>query len=456
MLTLPAMNPFCRRWPPPLFTAIRLTEKLHICGRATASAKETIRCVQEDTTAVTYYCDDFSLRRIDSIGQVIASRFLNSINPWVGATISGSTTGAGVVVSLDDPNKPHNFVMAYTLGDKKIALIKVVDGVETLVANPSFRSGSYIDGELLEVRKMDSNYQVYYGGKQVGTDYTINDASVINNQYVGLVSFDSSSSFGPFYARSSDADYPIPTWPNWYAGATYPKGNGVISIRFDDGRIQDYNLVYPLLAARGITAGFAIIRTGMTAGDVNFMTLAQVLELQAAGMEMMCHSLTHTADPPTLELFINETARACLEEQMIGLNISSFVQPGTWLGACDFTSPKQYGTPDEVVLRQYFKCYEAYLVPFDLDRLYKLPRTNRWGVNHLESEATLSELTGMIDDAINNHMGCEVMFHSESIGTTTGISVAHFTTFLDYIQTKVKAGTLTVLTPTQQLFATPE
>jgi len=86
-----------------------------------------------------------------------------------------------------------------------------------------------------------------------------------------------------------------------------------------------------------------------------------------------------------------------------------------------------------------------------------MPRITKWGVQHVTGDTmTLANLETLVDGIISNHQGTTLLFHSYLLNTGGGnLSLADFTTLLDYIKSKKDLGTLTVLTPTQQLFATP-
>lgn len=64
------------------------------------------------------------------------------------------------------------------------------------------------------------------------------------------------------------------------------------SMTFDGGRSSQYTQVFPLLVSKGISATF-YIQTDVI-GTADHMTWAQVKEMHDAGMDMQCHSKTHT------------------------------------------------------------------------------------------------------------------------------------------------------------------
>jgi len=64
-----------------------------------------------------------------------------------------------------------------------------------------------------------------------------------------------------------------------------------IILTFDDGYLDHYTTVYPLLRQYGFTGTFFVV--GNFIGQPGYMTLEQIAELAAAGMEIGGHTQTH-------------------------------------------------------------------------------------------------------------------------------------------------------------------
>lgn len=64
-----------------------------------------------------------------------------------------------------------------------------------------------------------------------------------------------------------------------------------IVLTFDDGWKDHYSTVFPLLKKYGLKATFFIVAGSV--GSSSYMDWPQILEMQAAGMDMESHSLTH-------------------------------------------------------------------------------------------------------------------------------------------------------------------
>lgn len=191
---------------------------------------------------------------------VIAGAVSTFGTPWTYATRSQSYR-FGVVVALDNPANPQNYVVGYFDG-RFFGLNKVLGRVETSLV--SVDSGSYDlhawgDGELLEIRRTGNAFSLWYAGRQLGTDQSITDAAIINNLYVGLYSQSPLATFTDFHIREYGTEYPVPDYSG-YAPATYTDGQGILSLRFDDNDHENYDYVLGQLTSRGLVGSFAIIR----------------------------------------------------------------------------------------------------------------------------------------------------------------------------------------------------
>jgi peptidoglycan/xylan/chitin deacetylase (PgdA/CDA1 family) len=69
--------------------------------------------------------------------------------------------------------------------------------------------------------------------------------------------------------------------------------NGKMVIAFDDGGVSQYNAAYPELLSRGIGATFYVISDEIGVGSC--MTWANLQTMDAAGMDIQCHTKDHTA-----------------------------------------------------------------------------------------------------------------------------------------------------------------
>jgi peptidoglycan/xylan/chitin deacetylase (PgdA/CDA1 family) len=66
-----------------------------------------------------------------------------------------------------------------------------------------------------------------------------------------------------------------------------------IILTFDDGYVDHYTNVFPILQEMGMTATFFIITGFIDANDSNYLTWDQISQMSAAGMSMESHTKTH-------------------------------------------------------------------------------------------------------------------------------------------------------------------
>lgn len=111
-----------------------------------------------------------------------------------------------------------------------------------------------------------------------------------------------------------NADFPLPDKP--------------IIITFDDGYLDNYTNVFPVLQKYAMKASFYII-TGMV-GIENRLTSAHIREMQAAGMDFGSHTVTHRflADLTTKEAEVELTQSKYDLEQILGKTVDFIAYPG--------------------------------------------------------------------------------------------------------------------------------
>ncbi len=130
--------------------------------------------------------DDLSLVEMTT-AELIASRAWGAsptLTAQVGATIPVGVMG-GLVVDLDSPSNPQNYVFCIAQRSLWYQAFKVVAGVPTLLFTASIFS-PYADGRIIKIAKSGTTYKFYYNNVQVGTDQTISDAAIINNTHHGM------------------------------------------------------------------------------------------------------------------------------------------------------------------------------------------------------------------------------------------------------------------------------
>jgi hypothetical protein len=244
-----------------------------------------------------------------------------------------------------------------------------------------------------------------------------------------------------------------------FSAPTYTAGQAIVSLRFDDSYIYNYSHVFPRLVAAGLTAGFGVPRALL--GQVNQMTKDQLLEMQAADMEIMGHSRYHTnPDPATWAAYIDESEMPGDELRRLGLNVWSFVQPGAWTAAYNWDTLADLSTPKQEVLEQHFLSNWASIYDPDHDSLtFNLPHAHVWGVNsNGGTYGTYASLKAWVDVAIAAGTSLPLSFHANHFvgcgNLEDGLSLTDLELLLACLADEQTAGHLLVMTPTEQLFAT--
>jgi hypothetical protein len=127
------------------------------------------------------------------------------------ALTSTAATEAGLILNLDSPSSPSNFILAYHDGIN-IHLIKVVAGTYSSLINTA---ATYSAGSSLQVTTTRSGdnllIDVKYNGSTVGTQQTISDAGIVNNTNIGLFSTYTANAFDNFYVISNTQNTPTAT-----------------------------------------------------------------------------------------------------------------------------------------------------------------------------------------------------------------------------------------------------
>jgi len=165
-----------------------LVQYMSTCRSTTfVGAQERLTFERTAGTSASLFVDDFTAAKL-----TLATMFAWMDAKQANVTVKGAwilTNGAlgGVIINLDNPTTPLNFVYAYHTGPDgdTISLFKCVAGVySNVLVN---QSAAYVEGANVEVRKTASTtYQLWYNGAQIGADQTISDAGIISNTYHGL------------------------------------------------------------------------------------------------------------------------------------------------------------------------------------------------------------------------------------------------------------------------------
>lgn len=120
--------------------------------------------------------------------------------------------------------------------------------------------------------------------------------------------------------------------------------NKYIALSFDDGYKDNYTNAFPLLKKYGAKATFAIIDNRID-GDV-YMTEADIKEMQAAGMEIGSHTISHNPlaeiEPKYLEWEIG-VSKYKLEQRFPGAKVTTLAYPNGSYNQEIIAALKKYG-----------------------------------------------------------------------------------------------------------------
>jgi hypothetical protein len=138
-----------------------------------------------------------------SVKQAILSTLFASINSrlancnLIAPPISTfqTVTQAGIVLRLDSPTNPQNFVIAYCDGNGYVKIEKCVNGTYTTLSTVAAAYGAT---KYFSAKMNGSSISIYYGTTNFGTliaTVTVSDATVVNNTRHGLFSTYSGNQF---------------------------------------------------------------------------------------------------------------------------------------------------------------------------------------------------------------------------------------------------------------------
>ena len=162
-----------------------------------AGINERLQFVGEAAAAGTLYVDNISVREISN-KNLFQTRQFPTFNVMASAkvTVTGNGVVAGVVINLDDPDDPQNYMIAYHDGTN-CKLDKCVNGVIT----PDVITGAaaYIAGFTVDVYKSGTTVRLYYNKALIGFGVVANE-EIISNCYHGIFSNAVTGTLNDFFA----------------------------------------------------------------------------------------------------------------------------------------------------------------------------------------------------------------------------------------------------------------
>lgn len=116
-----------------------------------------------------------------------------------------------------------------------------------------------------------------------------------------------------------------------------------IVLTFDDGYLDNYTNAFPILQKYSMKASFEII-TGMV-GEIDRMTIPQIREMEAAGMDFGSHTVTHRslAELDRKDASTELTKSKADLEQIIGKAVDFIAYPGGFYTAETINIAQQAG-----------------------------------------------------------------------------------------------------------------
>jgi peptidoglycan/xylan/chitin deacetylase (PgdA/CDA1 family) len=234
----------------------------------------------------------------------------------------------------------------------------------------------------------------------------------------------------------------------------------IVSIQFDDGTADQIDTL-PFLQAHGMVATFYVNSGPVLAGDPSHMTQAQLTELFNAGNEIASHTVDHVnIQPLSVE---DARAEVCTDRnnlKAMGFPVQSFAYPfGSFdaqseavVQACGFNSGRGVAGVSVHVNKDQFG---ETVPPVDPYATRTPPSTKKaTKLSTLEKYVTNAE-AGV--QATCQTLWVQLVFHrfcEAHCGAYT-MQPEKFTGLLDFLQTEVTAGRVSVQT-TAQVIGGPE
>lgn len=240
-------------------------------------------------------------------------------------------------------------------------------------------------------------------------------------------------------------------------------GKGVVALRFDDYQNAFGKKIYPMLLARGLPCSMALISRFNTAQSWGIgTTWGEVRNWNRNGVEIWSHGTDHKDySRYGYTGLYSEIVTSKAEIKAQNIKVAGWVLPGVAPSTRNIpynglTKPSDYNSTAGKLLMQTYALTEAYA--------YKAPRILPTHIYHGSGHFTVSDGRGetlaisekVINLAIKNKSGIELMCHVGNLGKPGNMSIAQFATLLDYIKAQWDNGSIEVLTPSGLYFADPK
>lgn len=239
-------------------------------------------------------------------------------------------------------------------------------------------------------------------------------------------------------------------------------GKGVVALRFDDYQNLFRKEIYPLLVARGLPCSMSLISRFNYAQRWGIgTTWKEVNDWNRNGVEIWSHGTDHRDYSPFgSKGLYNQIVTSKEEIESHGIKVVGWTLPGVApvtrnLPYNGLTKPSDYNSLVGRLLVQNYALTEAYA--YKPQRI--LPSNIYHGMNHFTvsdgSGETLKDAERVINKAIKDKSGIELMCHAGNLGKPNNMTLSEFTTLLNYIKEEWDKGSIEVLTPSGLCFADP-
>ncbi|MEO7904188.1 MAG: polysaccharide deacetylase family protein [Candidatus Saccharimonadales bacterium] len=253
-----------------------------------------------------------------------------------------------------------------------------------------------------------------------------------------------------------------------HAAVNNPSATAKISFTFDDGLTSALTQAQPTLSKYGLTGTDYVITNcvGMTTApntchantDAQYMTWAQIKQLQSAGWEIGSHTVTHpylassdASDGQPNQLtdaqVLQELAQSKADLTAQGINANAFSTP--------------YGDYSPSTLAQIAKFYTSH-------RGFADTNTNSWpyddyllNVMPVQAGVSVAQVIAKIDQAIAAKQWVILVFHNITTAPSTNpddyeYATAKLDQIAAYVKSKQSAGQITPVTVSQGLVSSDE
>ena len=317
-----------------------------------------------------------SAKRVNPVNQALGNNSKNSslraraVRSFQSSdvyAITDITLAGGMIYYIDEATDPDTYYEVFFTDFLNVTWSNVVDG---LIGTTSVDVGEGLDN---------------------------------SNEIVGQVGHTASPA-----KTSLDLDYQPYYMP--YQSNAIP----LFSIIFDDGAEASYTDYFPLLTGLGVV-GCAAVITDNIGGDGS-VTFAQLLEMEAAGWEIMSHSKSHPHLPEEIEADIIEElsgSKAALEAE--GITCNNFVYPfGDHSLSVRILTSEYYRSGREYALIGID--FEVNEDPFNMFHIRSSPGDIR---REITNESDMDDVKALVDEAFTNNQWMTLTMHnySEAKGT---------------------------------------